>query len=289
MPAFAPAALATAVALSALGAVALCGLVVLYGFTPAGEEPPGQTARRLLITRVGHALAAACFTSTAILIAAVLVRPAPASTPAPVTVPDARVPALGAQVAGQETRLTETEVRLQALEDAMRRRAPEVPPAVAPRVAPQPPAPPPRTSAVVKPLAPRPAETKVVEPPAPAAEVVASRVVEPAAHGTSPASPSPGTPTPPTTWVPSSPPPPVITSPAPTPSSAHVPPSSPPVAAAPRPAPPEASASPARPAPRQSFDLWSKLREDWREIRRGLDSTGDDFRRAIDSVKRNFE
>ena len=288
MPAFAPAALATAVALSALGAVALCGLVVLYGFTPAGEEPPGQTARRLLITRVGHALAAACFTSTAILIATVLVRPAPASTPAPVTVPDARVPALGAQVAGQETRLTETEVRLQALEDAMRRRAPEVPPAVAPRVPLQPPAPPPRTSAVVKPLALRPAETKV-EPPAPAAAVVASRVVEPAAHGTSPASPSPGTPTPPTTWVPSSPPPPVITSSAPTPSSAQVPPSSPPVAAAPLPAPPEAVTSPPRPAPRSGFDLRSKLREDWREIRRGLDSTGDDFRRAIDSVKRNFE
>jgi hypothetical protein len=68
-----------------------------------------------------------------------------------------------------------------------------------------------------------------------------------------------------------------------------VPPSSPPVAAAPRPAPPEAAASPARPPPRPSFDLRSKLREDWREIRRGIDSAGDDFGRAVDGVKGNFE
>jgi hypothetical protein len=78
-------------------------------------------------------------------------------------------------------------------------------------------------------------------------------------------------------------------SPAPAPSPAQVPPSSPPVAAAPRPAPLEAGASPERPAPQPSFDLRSKLREDWREIRRGVDSAGDDFRRAIDSVKRGLE
>jgi hypothetical protein len=255
MPEFAPAALATAVALSALGAVTLCVLVVLYGFTPAGEEPPGEAAHRLLVTRVGHALAAACFTATAILIAVVLVRPAPPSTPTPApvseTVPDARVPALGEQVAGQEKRLSETEVRLKALEDAMRRRPVE-------------------TRSETK------AGTKRVE---------SSRVVEPTAPSASPVSSAASTPAPPMTWAPTAPPPAVV-APAPASPPAPVPA---PVAAAPRAAQPEATAPPAEPARRQGFDLRSKLREDWRDIRRGVGSAGDDFRRAIDGVKRGLE
>jgi len=57
------------------------------------------------------------------------------------------------------------------------------------------------------------------------------------------------------------------------------------VAAVPtRPAPSETS----RPEPRRGFDLRSKLRDDWREIQRGVDSAGDDFRHAIDSLKRQM-
>jgi len=51
-----------------------------------------------------------------------------------------------------------------------------------------------------------------------------------------------------------------------------------------RPAPSETS----RPEPRRGFDLRSKLRDDWREIQRGVDSAGDDFRHAIDSLKRQM-
>jgi len=274
MPAFAPAALAIAVALSAVGAVALCFLVVLYGFTPAGEEPPGRAAHRLLVTRVGHALAAACFTATAILIAAVLVRPEPPSTPAapsPVTVPDARLPALDAQIAGQERRLSETEMRLQGLEDAMRRRSAETKRVEAPRVV----EPTPPSASPISSSASSPAPTWV--PTAPPPPVVASPA---------PAS-APAPVTPPASAAPrATPPPPVVASPAPASPPAPV---TPPVAAAPRAAPQETAAPPAGPARRQSLDLRSKLREDWRDIRRGVDSAGDDFRRAIDSVKRGLE
>ena len=120
MPEFAPLFLSIAVGLSAVGAVALCALVVLYGFTPPGEDPPRRAAHRALLTRVGHALAAACFTATAILISVVLVR---STTGATGTASDARVPNLSARVAGQETRLAETELRLHELEEALRRRA----------------------------------------------------------------------------------------------------------------------------------------------------------------------
>jgi hypothetical protein len=60
------------------------------------------------------------------------------------------------------------------------------------------------------------------------------------------------------------------------------------VAASPRAAPADAGVSSPRPAPRSGFNLWSKLREDWREIRRGFDSGEDDFRRAVEGTKKKL-
>jgi hypothetical protein len=48
----------------------------------------------------------------------------------------------------------------------------------------------------------------------------------------------------------------------------------------------DAQATAPTPPPARGVDLRSKLREDWREIRRGVESAPDDFRRAIDDVKR---
>jgi hypothetical protein len=127
MPALAPAALAISVVLSALGAVVLCVLVVLYGFTPADDEPPGAAVRRLLVARFGHVLAAVCFAATAALIAVVLAQPrAPV-----VTAADARVPVLTTRLGEQASRLAQVEARLSDLETAMRRAAaaPRRPPA----------------------------------------------------------------------------------------------------------------------------------------------------------------
>jgi hypothetical protein len=118
MPAFAPAALGVAVAVSAVGAVTLCALVVLYGFTSTADEVPDESAvRRLLVTRVGHAVAAACFTATTILITIVLVRAQ--TSPPPVPVPDPRLRGLSGQLSSQADRISRTETRLRQLEHAV--------------------------------------------------------------------------------------------------------------------------------------------------------------------------
>ena len=272
MPAFAPAALGAAVVLSALGAVVLCVLVVLYGFTPSDEDSPEGATRRLLLTRVGHAMAAACFAATAILICIVLVRPLAAPAPAPAALPeavlDARVPELGEQLAGQETRLTATEARIQALEHALRQQDAERsrpagdPPAPAP---PRPrPAPAPARSGAARSTTPGTHEKAVSELPT---VPPPSRRPEPARHPQS--TPAVGTPPPP---APAPPPPSVAEGP-------------PPQLA---PSPPAPVPPVSRPAARRSFDLPSKLREDWRDIQRGVDSAGEDFRSAVDDLRRRL-
>ena len=267
MPAFAPAMLAAAVALSALGAVAICVLVVLYGFTPTGEEPAGNAPRRLIFTRVGHALAAVCFTATAILIATVLVR-ASSVVRTTVAVPDARVPGLDQEISGQETRLSETERRLHDLEEAVRRGNDEA----------------------TAPAATAPAAMQTRQPPGPITPKRRQRsraIAEPTVSSSPPAASTPSSAVvPPASSAPVSPPPPVASAPPPVTSPSHAP--APAVAASPRLASPQTETPPARPAPRQGLDLRSKLREDWREIQRGVDSGGDDFRRALEDVKRNL-
>jgi hypothetical protein len=96
MPELAQGALAAALLLSALGAVIVCVMVMLFGFTGPEDEPPLRTARRLMYTRIGHALATTCFAATAILIGVVLLRSARVAPPAEVR--DARVPEMGARV-----------------------------------------------------------------------------------------------------------------------------------------------------------------------------------------------
>jgi hypothetical protein len=291
MPAFAAAFLGTAVGLSALGAVVLCTLVVLYGFTPAGEDPPDRANRRLLLTRVGHAIAAVCFTATAILTAVVLVAPGrpPAPVAATIQSPDGRVPVLGqqlagqekrlsgqeARLAGQESRLAETETRLHELENQLRRREAELARAEAER------------AASVKASAPSPVKATVPAPAKPAA---------PGPPKLGPASPARPfeemtlrEPSPPPAASPRAPDPPA---PPPAPPS-HTPTATPVV---PQPAPvaavPARSASPEdsrpAPAPEPSFNLSNKLKQDWREIQRGVSSAGDDFRDAVDNLKRHL-
>jgi hypothetical protein len=265
MPAFAPAALGVAVAVSAVGAVALCILVVLYGFTPTGDEASDETAaRRLLVTRVGHALGAVCFTATTILIAVVLARAqmSPPSMPAP----DPRVPRLNAQITEQADRLSRTETRLQRLENAAARRVAEPPASASPptgQAAEERSASPPRhRPAVAKREPGRPEISTSAEssaalprPPRPAGGPVASL--------------------------------PTAASPAVAPATAPpVPAAPPPIAPASRSTAVDAQATAPTPPPARGVDLRSKLREDWREIRRGVESAPDDFRRAIDDVKR---
>src|SRR4030095_3520452 len=133
MPPFIHGALVAALLLSALGAVVVCLIVVLFGFTGPEDEPPLTTSRRLMYTRIGHALATTCFAATAILITMVLVR-----VMRPVNVPamqDVRIPQLGARIDAQASRvsaietradtanagLTRAETRLNDVEQSLRR------------------------------------------------------------------------------------------------------------------------------------------------------------------------
>jgi hypothetical protein len=262
MPAFAPAALTIAVVLSALGAVVLCVLVVLYGFSVSEEVSPERATRRLFLIRLGHALAAGCFSATAILIATVLVQRAPGPGSVVTPASDSRVPALGEKIEGQEARLAETEFRLRELEETLRRR--EAAPAASPA---EPPAAqqPRRRPAAAKPDAAGPAR------PGPR---TSTRPVDDASA-----------PEPAMSAAPAPPPP-------PPPKVAPAAPLTPPVAAVPPPAtrPPEPAPAPpaSHPAPQRTVEASDKLREDWREIQRGVNSAGDDFRSAVLGLRRRL-
>ncbi len=252
MPAYV---LAAAVAASALGAVVLCALVVLYGFTPADEDTPAKATRRVFLTRGGHAVAAACFAATAILISVVLAQPVAPPLPAAAPPPDPRVAVLRDTLAGQESRLGETQARVRELEEALRQRVTEAPA-------------PSRSRESASRPAPR-VVSRPVETVRPMRSLDDAHRSEPAASPPSPRVAAPPPPAPPPVAAP------VTTSPGPPPPAVE------PVVASSGPASP--------PPPRKGFDLSKKLRDDWREIRRGVDSAGDDFRSAFDGLKRRLQ
>jgi hypothetical protein len=67
---------------AAVGAIILCALVLKYGFAADDEEEyPGDRARRVLATRLGHAVAAVCFAASAVLAVVILRGSAPVSAP----------------------------------------------------------------------------------------------------------------------------------------------------------------------------------------------------------------
>lgn len=67
MAALTPYLLAGSVVASALGGLVLCLLIVRYGFSAPEDDAPEEVPRRLLLTRLGHAVAAVCFALTALL------------------------------------------------------------------------------------------------------------------------------------------------------------------------------------------------------------------------------
>jgi hypothetical protein len=250
----------------------------------------------MLLTRVGHAVAAGCFAATAMLLAVVLSQPA---RPALTTTGDKHAPALDVKLDAQMQRLHGVEQRMKDSEQTLERLETEISEATARHMgaAPEPPAP-----------------ATVEEQPAPAAKPAPRSRTSAAApkpvSTTKPVStPKAATPRP----ADAKPPAPVERSVAVTPPPERVvapPPTTPPVerafapkasdepAASPRPSaastPPVVSvsptpppAAPARaPAPRSTElppgnDLRSKFRNDWQSIQRGWDRAADDFKRAV--------
>jgi hypothetical protein len=319
MPASAHTALVVSIVASALGALVMCLLVARYGLTTDSAEDAG---RGLLFTRFGHAFAGVCFAATGILGLVALVAPTREPRPAPATVvkiePDraaeARLQSLAAEVKAITTRIEQAEARMTVMDGASRRLGDEVGSmsararqlertiaALPRRTVVEPPAketkPAPAAAPAVKetpraperPAAPQAAEAPGVTSPPPALP----HLPEPAA------APRPQAPEPVVTPRPRGPEP-VAHRPAPTAARAHdpAPGRAPEPVATPRVAPQsgratietpprsgEGGAAMAKPGDPQLAD---KIREDWKTIRGGLSTAGDDFKSAVRDLGRKL-
>jgi hypothetical protein len=307
MPPSAHTALVVSIVASALGALVMCLLVARYGLTTASGE---NAERGLLVTRFGHALAGVCFAATGILALVALVAPTREARPAPPTVvriePDraaeARLQALAAEVKAITTRIEQAEARMTVMDGAARRLGDEVGSMSA------------RAKQLERTVAALPRRAVVAEPPvketkpAPAPPRAAERAAAPPsaldvpAPPAAPASPLPHMPEPVASPRPHTPEPgvaprprspePAAQRPVPTAARASEP------AASPRVAPPSGRATieaPARGgeggaamAKRDEGDLADKIREDWKTIRGGMSTAGDDFKAAVRDLGRKL-
>ena len=282
MPPSAHTALVVSIVASAVGALVMCLLVARYGLTSASSE---EGERGLLVTRFGHALAGVCFAATGILAVVALVAPARESRTEPTTIvkvePDraaeARLQALSAEVKAMAARLEQAEARMTVVDSTARRLGDEVDSVSA------------RAKQLERMIAALPRRTVVPEP-APKA------------------TPPPGPPV--TGDVPAVPQAPVPTTPAPMPEPALAPRSRGPEPVAPRsvPAParpPEPAATPrvapssgratveapaggAAVAKPDDGQLTDKIRDDWKTIRGGFSTAGDDFKSAVRDLGRKL-
>ena len=279
-------ALVVSIVASAVGALVMCLLVARYGLTPASE---GNGTRALLVTRFGHALAGVCFAATGILAVVALIAPTRESQSAPTTVvkiePDrgaaARLQALTADVQALSTRLDQAEGRMTMVDSTARRlgdevgsigaRAKQLERTVAAL---------PRRAIVSEPA---PKETKIAAPPPAAAATAEAPAATPA--------PSPA---PPVTAEP-------VVAPrprAPEPVVHRAPPA--PVlvaepATSPRPASGRATlearahdAGGAAAADADDPSLTDKIREDWKTIRGGFATAGDDLKAAVRDLRKKL-
>jgi len=271
---------------SALGALVMCLLVLRDGFSPISADP-ARADHDVLITRLGHAVAGACFATTAVL-ATVLVARNPA--PVPVHQMTERIGALererralGEQVSGlatsmhglqervdaangdlqsmrlrldqaesrfvkAENGLAKTEAGLSKVEAGLKRLSEEVAQANA-RARQQVERP-----VAVKPTAAPPRENVVPARP-PQRRADAERPHESASQATAEAV---------------SPPP--ATAPAPAPKAAAV------AASAHKPAP---SAAASAPQDLRDQSVTDKVRKDWATIRKGFSTAGDEISNAL--------
>lgn len=265
MPQLAYSVLTAVIFTSAAGALVMCLLVFKYGFTPSPDEPPSAAARRVLITRLGHALAGTCFATVAILAVVALAELSGVAPPATIAydrfATDERIARLASRVGAAESLLQRADERVRRVEAGLEKVGEDVrnasasrdhaarrrvamsppPPVVAPRVAA--PAPP-------KPVAP----AARVQPPSPPV-VAEPRVAAPA-------------------------PPPAVREHAPQPSGFAGARVAEPVLRKP--------ARPALPKSPPPDDLGSKVRRDWDVIKRAFATAGTEFRAALDEQARGL-
>jgi hypothetical protein len=232
MQAFAQYALPGTILASAVGAVVLCVVLFLYGFKSEPDDEGPAPGRRLLVVRLGHALAAACFAAAVMLSTVALVDQRRIAAPGPsVTAPPRDdVPRLEAQVKALEQRLAATELRLG---DVVQQRA-----AVESR------------SPALAPVSPsrRPANAPTRRP----------SPSSPAVSGSE-----------------------IAASPTPVREERE--------ATAGRPAPSEPDASSVSPIRARAEDLGTKVREDWKTVKRGFRQAGESLRSGFADLGRRLK
>ena len=317
MPPSAQAALVISIVASALGALVMCLLVARYGLTPPAGETGDAAARRLMVTRFGHAFAGVCFVATGVLgLVAVIVQTRELPPPAPPSVVvrpdpavDARLQALAAELKAIATRVDHTEARVAAVDSATRRAGDEATsvnartrdmeralaalqrrvaaPAPAVKEAREAPAPREIVREPIRvPVRPTPAPppvtvdaptAKPLPMPDPAA---APRISPPAVRPPEPRTPGPAARAP-ETVAPRSMPTGSRAAELASPARSSSPPGQAIVEALPRGA--EGSATAAKPE-----ELGDKLRDDWKTIREGFSTAGDDFKAAVRDLGRKL-
>ena len=283
MPPSAHTALVVSIVASALGALVMCLLVARYGLTSASSD---DGERALLATRFGHALAGVCFAATGILAVVALVAPAREPREASTTVvkiePDraaeARLQALAGEVKAMAVRLDQAEARMTVVDSAARRLGDEVGSVSA------------RAKQLERTIAALPRRTVVAEPapkPTPAHPLPPATNDVPAL----PPAPAPATPSAPADPVavprPRAPEP-VAHRPLHAPARVSEP------AASPRPAPSSGRATVQAPAGGAAVanpddaQLSDKIRDDWKTIRGGFSTAGDDLKSAVRDLGRKL-
>jgi hypothetical protein len=293
-------ALVVSIVASALGALVMCLLVARYGLGPAGNAEDGN--RGLLITRFGHALAGVCFAATGILAVVALSVPPREPRPQPATIvkvePDrtaeARMQTLAGEMKALTTRLEQAEARMAAI-DATARRLDQVEGRVtAMDTAAR------RLSDEVGSIG---AHAKQLERTIAAlprrslaAEAAPKPTPAPAETSPAPPAPVPAPATPPPAPEPAAAPKPRSTEPVvhrpPPPARAAEPPATPRVgpssARAATEAPPRASEGAAAVTKPDDVQLTDKIRDDWKTIRGGFATAGDDFKSAVRDLGRKL-
>jgi hypothetical protein len=245
MQTFAQYALPGTILASAVGAVVLCVVLFFYGFRSEPDDEGPAPGRRLLVIRLGHALAAACFAAAVMLSTVALIDQRRIAAPAPsvTALPTDDVPRLEAQMKALEQRLAATELRLG---DVVQQRAAleSRPPGLAPLSRPRKPA-----SA--------PARRPAPSPPAIGGSEVA-------------AAPAP-----------------VREEPKPATGDAGATVANREATA--RPAMSEPPASSVSPSPAPAEDLRTKVREDWKTVKRGFRQAGESLRSGFADLGRRLK
>ena len=253
MQSFAHYAVPATIVLSALGAIVLCVVLLLYGFKAEATEEEQPSHRQLFAIRLGHALAAACFAGVVMLATVAFIHERGVTAQAPAT----SAAGIATEVRTLRERLEATETRLADAQRQLATLQSRVPPNTASTPAPAVGAERPATAPALA-LPERPARPS--KPRAAPARSISSPPVPRPPAATPRDDPGMALPAPPRASNRQSPD-----------ASTHG----------------GATPVPAR-EPSYSVSLGEKVRRDWETVKQGFRDAGDDIRNGFDALGRGI-